>query len=78
MAASEIAEVLQISANVVKSRLHRARAALKRMVAKEFEALGVEVDGVHDFECTWQYLSASAKDTGSCSGLGFSILWLIA
>ena len=54
--------MLQISANVVKSRLHRARAALKRMVEKEFEALGVEVDGVHDFECTWQYLSASAKD----------------
>ena len=62
MSASETAEVLQISANVVKSRLHRARAALKRMVEKEFEALGVEVDGVHDFECTWQYLSASAKD----------------
>jgi RNA polymerase sigma-70 factor, ECF subfamily len=62
MTASETAEVLQISANVVKSRLHRARAALKRMVEKEFEALGVEVDGVHDFECTWQYLTASAKD----------------
>ncbi len=62
MTASEIAEVLQISVNVVKSRLHRARAALKRMVEKEFEALGVEVDGVHDFECTWQYLTASAKD----------------
>ncbi len=62
MTASETAEVLQISANVVKSRLHRARAALKRMVEQEFEALGVEVDGVHDFECTWQYLTASAKD----------------
>ena len=62
MTAAETAEVLQISANVVKSRLHRARAALKRMVEKEFEALGVEVDGVHDFECTWQYLTANAKD----------------
>jgi RNA polymerase sigma-70 factor (ECF subfamily) len=62
MTAAETAEVLQISTNVVKSRLHRARAALKRMVEKEFEALGVEVDGVHDFECTWQYLTASAKD----------------
>ena len=62
MTASETAEVLQISANVVKSRLHRARAKLKRMVGKEFEALGVEVDGVHTFECIWQYLTASAKD----------------
>ena len=62
MTAPEIATVLQLSVNVVKSRLHRARATLKRMVEKEFEALGVEVDGVHDFECTWQYLTASAKD----------------
>jgi len=62
MAASEIAKVLQVNVNVVKSRLHRARATLKRMVEKEFEALGVDVDGVHTFECTWQYLSASAKD----------------
>ena len=62
MTASEIAELLQINVNVVKSRLHRARAKLKRMVEKEFEALGVDVDGVHTFECTWQYLTASAKD----------------
>jgi RNA polymerase sigma-70 factor (ECF subfamily) len=62
MAASEIAEVLQVNVNVVKSRLHRARATLKRTVEKEFEALGVDVDGVHTFECTWEYLSASAKD----------------
>jgi RNA polymerase sigma-70 factor (ECF subfamily) len=63
MTASEIAEVLQTNVNVVKSRLHRARAKLKRIVEKEFEALGVEVDGAHTFECTWQYLTASAKDT---------------
>ena len=60
--ASETAEVLRVNVNVVKSRLHRGRAKLKKMVEKEFEALGVEVDGVHTFECTWQYLSASAKD----------------
>jgi RNA polymerase sigma-70 factor (ECF subfamily) len=63
MTASEIAKVLQISVNVVKARLHRARAKLKSIVEKEFETLGVEVDGVHNFECTWQYLSATAKDT---------------
>lgn len=62
MAAAEIAELLQTNVNVVKSRLHRARANLKRTVEKEFEALGVEVDGVHTFECTWEYLSASAKE----------------
>jgi RNA polymerase sigma-70 factor (ECF subfamily) len=62
MTASEIAKVLRINVNVVKSRLHRARAKLKRMVEEEFEALGVEVDGVHTFECTWEYLTASAKD----------------
>jgi RNA polymerase sigma-70 factor (ECF subfamily) len=61
MSASEIAEILQVSVNVVKSRLHRARATLKRTVEKDFEALGVEVDGVHTFECTWQYLSANAN-----------------
>ena len=62
MTASEIAEVLQVSVNVVKSRLHRGRAKLKRLVEKEFEALGVAVDGVHTLECTWQHLTASAKD----------------
>lgn len=62
MAAAEIAELLQVKVNVVKSRLHRARATLKRTVEKEFEALGVAVDGVHTFECTWDYLSASAKE----------------
>ncbi len=67
MTALEIAKILQLSVNVVKSRLHRARATLKRMVEKEFEALGVEVDGVHTFECTWQYLTASAKDAAPAS-----------
>ena len=62
MTASETAELLQASVNVVKSRLHRGRANLKRMVEKEFQALGVEVDGVHTFECTWRYLNASAKE----------------
>jgi RNA polymerase sigma-70 factor, ECF subfamily len=62
MTASEIAQVLQISVNVVKSRLRRARAALKRIVEKDFAALGVEVDGVHTFECTWQYLTAKANE----------------
>jgi RNA polymerase sigma-70 factor (ECF subfamily) len=61
MTASETAEVLQISVNVVKSRLHRGRAKLKRIVEKDFEALGVELDGVHTFECTWQYLSETAN-----------------
>jgi RNA polymerase sigma-70 factor, ECF subfamily len=67
MTASETAEVLRLDVNVVKSRLHRGRANLKRMVEKEFEALGVEVDGIHTFECTWQYLSASAKDAAPAS-----------
>jgi RNA polymerase sigma-70 factor (ECF subfamily) len=61
MTASETARVLQISVNVVKSRLHRGRASLKRIVEKDFAALGVELDGVHSFECTWQYLSATAN-----------------
>ena len=58
MTASQVAQLLQLKVNVVKSRLHRARAALKRIVEKDFEALGVDVDGVHTFECTWQYLAA--------------------
>jgi RNA polymerase sigma-70 factor (ECF subfamily) len=62
MTASDIAELLQANVNVVKSRLHRARANLKRIVEQEFQALGIEVDGVHTFECTWQYLNASAKE----------------
>jgi len=39
-----------------------ARAALKKILEKDFEALGVAVDGVHSFECTWQYLTATAND----------------
>jgi len=61
MTASEAANLLQIGVNVVKSRLHRGRARLKRIVEKDFAALGVELDGVHTFECTWQYLSATAN-----------------
>jgi RNA polymerase sigma-70 factor (ECF subfamily) len=60
MTATEAAKTLRIGANVVKSRLHRGRAALKRIVEKEFDALGVGVDGVHTFECTWQYLNGTA------------------
>ena len=52
MTAPEAAKMLGVNTNVVKSRLHRARAALRRVIAKEFEALGVEVDGTHNFECT--------------------------
>jgi DNA-directed RNA polymerase specialized sigma24 family protein len=60
MTAPEAAKMLGVNTNVVKSRLHRARAALKRVIGKEFEALGVEVDGTHNFECTQQYLSTRA------------------
>ena len=60
MTAPEAAKMLGVNANVVKSRLHRARAALRRVIGKEFEALGVEVDGTHNFECTQPYLSTRA------------------
>ena len=55
MAAPEAAEMLGVSTNVVKSRLHRARVALRRVIGKEFETLWVAVDGTHDLECTQQY-----------------------
>jgi RNA polymerase sigma-70 factor (ECF subfamily) len=61
MTAPETAAALQIGVNVVKSRLHRGRASLKRIVEKDFAALGVELDGTHTFECTWQYLSTTAN-----------------
>lgn len=60
MTAPEAAKMLGVNTNAVKSRLHRARAALRRVIGKEFEALGVEVDGTHNFECTQQYLSTRA------------------
>jgi hypothetical protein len=59
--------MLQISVSVVKSRLHRARAALKRIVERDFAALGVNVDGVHTFECTWQYFTATAAGSMAAS-----------
>jgi RNA polymerase sigma-70 factor, ECF subfamily len=55
MTASATAEMLGVTTNVVKSRLHRARAALRRVIGKEFEAVGIEVDGTDDLECTRQY-----------------------
>ena len=61
MTAPEVAKVLGMQTNAVKSRLHRARATLKKIVDREFEALGVEVDGIHTFECTWQYLTAASS-----------------
>jgi RNA polymerase sigma-70 factor, ECF subfamily len=62
MTAPEAAKMLGVNTNVVKSRLHRARAALRRVIGKEFEALGVEVGGTHNFECTQQYLSTHARN----------------
>lgn len=57
MTAPQVAQVLEINPNAVKSRLRRARLAFKRIVDKEFQALGIEADGLHAFECTHQYLS---------------------
>jgi RNA polymerase sigma-70 factor (ECF subfamily) len=65
MTAPEVAKVVGIQANAVKSRLHRARATLKRIIDQEFEALGVDVDGMHTFECTWQYLTAASSSPAS-------------
>jgi RNA polymerase sigma-70 factor, ECF subfamily len=57
MSAPVAADVLGIGANAVKSRLHRGRARLKRIVDDEFQALGLEVDGLHTLECTARYLT---------------------
>jgi RNA polymerase sigma-70 factor, ECF subfamily len=61
MTAPEVAKVIGIKTNAVKSRLHRARIMLKRTIDQEFEALGVDVEGMHTLECTWQYLTATSS-----------------
>jgi RNA polymerase sigma-70 factor (ECF subfamily) len=60
--APEAAKVLGINMNAVKSRLHRARTMLKKIIDRKFAALGIEIDGAHSFGCTWQYLGASANN----------------
>lgn len=57
MTAPQVAQVLEINPNAVKARLRRARLAFKKIVDREFEALGIEADGLHAFECTHRYLS---------------------
>jgi RNA polymerase sigma-70 factor (ECF subfamily) len=56
MTAPEVAKVLGVTTNAVKSRLYCARATLNRIMDQECEAVGAEVAGMHTFECTWQYL----------------------
>ena len=63
MTAPEVAKLLGINTNAVKSRLHRARAALKNMIDKEFKELGIEIADIHTFECTQHYLTATSSDS---------------
>lgn len=42
----EIARILNINANAVKSRLHRGRAALRNIISRGFEVKGMEGVGV--------------------------------
>lgn len=49
MSIPESAGILNITVNVAKSRLHRGRAALRRIISKGFEVQGMEGVGVCTF-----------------------------
>ena len=50
MTSSEIGELLGISENTIKSRLHRARQRLKQYESTIQEALDIRIEGVYDSE----------------------------
>lgn len=62
MTAPEIATILDIEANAVKSRLHRARAMLKNIISRYFQMHGVEERDILSSDCTREYLTAPADD----------------
>lgn len=52
----ESAEILNITVNVAKSRLHRGRAALRRVISQGFEVKGMEGVGISKFSSSGQLI----------------------
>jgi len=52
----EIAEILNINSNAVKSRLHRSRAALRNIINKGFEVKGMEGAGTFSINSSGQLI----------------------
>lgn len=53
---SEIAEILNINSNAVKSRLHRSRVALRNIINKGFEVKGMEGAGTFSINSSGQLI----------------------
>lgn len=59
MSSPEVAGILGIDANAVKSRLHRARAMFKNTISEYFQTHGIEENDILSSDCTREYLTAA-------------------
>lgn len=62
MTAPEVAAVLHIDAGAVKARVRRARATLRTLIADEYRARGMEIDGVSSITCVGNFLEHGTAD----------------
>lgn len=53
---SDIAQILNINKNAVKSRLHRSRVALRNIISKGFQVKGMEGTGIFSISSSGQLL----------------------